>query len=72
VDEHSLPVPSIRDLSEVRSIPKLTDVDPAGIVTRIFTLPREISYAAGSTKEKSSEVNSSYEERTIRISGEEA
>jgi hypothetical protein len=32
------------------------DVDPAGIDTRIFILPREISYASSSTKEKSAEV----------------
>ena len=43
-------------LCEVRRIPKLMDVDPAGIDRRLFTLPREISYATSSTKEKSAEV----------------
>ncbi len=35
---------------------KLIGVDPAGIGRKLFTLPREISYATSSNKEKSAEV----------------
>ena len=41
---------------EVQRLQKLIYVDSAGVDRRVFALPREVSYATCSTKEKSAEV----------------
>ena len=41
---------------EVQRIKRRNYVDPAGIDRKLFALPREVSYAMSSTKEKSAEV----------------